>query len=87
MKEKEKITIGFSFTDTFGNNYSATTNVSVFHNLGETELLRIFEQLNIFLRQCGYCRKNDFIFERDVTEAEYYALAGHLEELRKKGKE
>jgi len=40
----------------------------------------------VFLKQCGYVRKNDFIFMEDITEEEYEALAVYLDELRS-GKE
>lgn len=42
----------------------------------------IGEQLNVFLKQCGYARKNDYILMKDLTEKEYYKLADYLDELR-----
>ena len=57
------------------------------HELGETDIDFIGDQLNIFLKQCGYARKNDHIFMEDVTEEEWVALADYLEELRRSKEE
>ena len=81
---ENKIRIRFELTDEGGNNYISESSVEVFHSLGDTELDTIGEQLNVFLRQCGYVRKNDNIFMEDVTDEEYEALADYLAELRNK---
>lgn len=77
-----KITISFGYSDEFGNSYSQSSTVGVFHDLGERELDVIGEQLNTFLSQCGYIRKNDNILMEDLSDEEYEALADYLEELR-----
>ncbi len=82
-EDQSKVTIGFSYENGFGNKFSATTTSTVFYDLGETEINFIGEQLNNFLRQCTYVRKNDHIFMEDVTEEECEALSDYLEELRK----
>lgn len=81
--EDNKLTIGFNYENEFGDRYSATSTSEVFRSLGETEIDFIGEQLNHFLRQCGYFRKNNIIFMEDVTEEEYEALADCLNELRR----
>ena len=81
-----KLTIGFSLEDEFGNKYSATTSSEVLVDLDYTDIDFIGEQLNIFLKQCGYSRKNDFIFMDSVTEEEYDALSDYLNELRRQDK-
>lgn len=83
MEESQnRLTIGFSFEDEFDNKFSATTTAQVFNDLGETDTDFIGDQLNIFLKQCGYVRNNDHIFMEDVTEEELEALADYLDELR-----
>lgn len=82
--EDNKITIRFELTDEFKNHYAAESTVEVFESFGETEIDAIGEQLNIFLRQCGYIRKNDCIFMEDITEEEYDALASYLNTMRDK---
>lgn len=80
--EENKIKIKFELTDENGNNFINDSTVEVFHSLGETDLDVIGKQLNTFLKQCGYVRKNDYIFMEDITEEEYDALADCLHELR-----
>lgn len=82
MESNGKITVGFSFTDEFGNKYNAESMAEIFHDLGETEVDFIGKQMNVFLRQCGYIRKNDNIFMEDITDEEYEALADYLYQLR-----
>lgn len=80
---KNKLTIGFDFENEFGDKFSATTTAQVFNDLGETDIDFIGNQLNIFLKQCGYARKHDNIFMEDVTDEEWAALTDYLEELRR----
>lgn len=80
--EENKIKIKFELTDENGNNFINDSTVEVFHSLGETDLDVIGTQLNTFLKQCGYVRKNDYIFMEDITEEEYDVLADCLHELR-----
>lgn len=79
---EDKIRIRFELTDESGNNYVSESTTEVFTNLGETDISVIGEQLNVFLKQCGYARKNDYILMKDLTEKEYYKLAAYLDELR-----
>lgn len=79
---ENKLCIGFHLENNFGNNYEMESTVGIYTEFGETELSVIGEQLNCFLKQCGYVRSNDYIFMADVTEVELEALADYLEELR-----
>lgn len=81
--EDNKLTIGFTLDDEFGNHFSQTSKLEVFRDLGETEVDTIGTQLNVFLKQCGYIRKNDNIFMEDLTDSEYDAIADFLDDLRK----
>lgn len=76
--ENNKITIGFHFESEFGDSYDSTSKVEVFTDLGDTELSVIGEQLNAFLSQVGYIRKNGNIFMEDLSDDEYDAVAGFL---------
>ena len=84
--DNQKFRIKFELTDEFGNDYVNESRVDVCRVCGERELDVIVEQLNVFLKQCGYVRDNDYIFMEDITEEEYEALAVYLDELRS-GKE
>lgn len=79
---ENKIRIRFELVDENGNRYCSDSAVEVFRDLGETDLDVIGEQFNVFLKQCGYYRKNDHIFMEDITEEEYDALSDYLNELR-----
>ena len=81
--EDNKLTIGFTLDDEFENHFSQTSKLEVFRDLGETEVDTIGTQLNVFLKQCGYIRKNDNIFMEDLTDSEYDAIADFLDDLRK----
>ena len=78
-----KFRIRFELIDEFGNEYINDSKVSVCYECGEKEIDVIGEQFNVFLKQCGYVRHNDYIFMEDITEEEYNALAIYLDELRK----
>lgn len=77
-----KITIGFRFTNEFGDDFSSDSTVSVYSDLGETELDTIMGAFNQFLRQIGYIRRNDLIFAKDLTEEEYDAVSNFLDDYR-----
>ena len=62
-----KITIGFRFTNEFGDDFSSDSTVSVYEEIGDTELITIVQAFNQFLRQIGYIRKNENMYERDLT--------------------
>ena len=55
------INIKFELTNAEGCHYMAESEFEVFYDLGDTELSAIGEQLNAFLSQCGYIRKNNFV--------------------------
>ena len=78
----DKITIGFYLSSEDGGEYESKSTMEVFDSLGETEISVIGEQLNSFLRQCGYIRDNPLIFMEDVTEDEYDFLDEQLREYR-----
>lgn len=80
--EDEKITIKFELTDEVNNHYQAESTMTTASSLGYNALDVIGEQLNNFLRQCGYIRKNNNIFMEDITDEEYDALADYLNEIR-----
>lgn len=80
--DEPKIKIGFTHTDEFGNEYSASSDVEVFTSLDESELDVIGRQLNVFLRQIGYVRHNDNILMEDLSDEELEALYDYLQELR-----
>ena len=84
MSEAQKFRIKFELTDEFGNDYINESRVDICCEIGEREIDVIGEQLNVFLKQCGYIRKNDLIFMEDITEEEYDALSEYLNELRNK---
>ncbi len=81
MSEND-IKIRFEFTDGFGNFFTQESKFEVFPDMGETIIDRIGEQLNVFLKQAGFCRKNDYIFMEDVNDDEYGALSACLNSLR-----
>ena len=82
VENQNKMTIGFILESERGDKFSATTTADVCRHLGDTDIDFIGEQLNAFLKQCGYIRENDYIFMEDVTEEECMALADYLAELR-----
>ena len=84
--DNQKFRIKFELTDEFGNDYVNESRVDVCYEFGDRELDVIGKRLNVFLKQCGYVRKNDFIFMEDITEEEYESLVVYLDELRS-GKE
>lgn len=80
---KEKLTIDFRLVNELGDEFRSSSVSYVFEELGETQILFMGKQFNTFLKQCGYYRKNDYIFMEDVTEEELEALEDYLSELRK----
>ena len=79
---ENKIRIRFELVDEGGNRYCSDSAEEVFRSLGETDLDVIGRQFNVFLKQCGYSRENDYIFMEDITEEEYDELADFLNNLR-----
>lgn len=85
MSENE-IKVRFELETALGEHYVQESQFEVFTELGDTDVDRIGEQLNVFLKQAGYIRKNDYIFMEDVNEDEYEAISDFLQSLRN-GKE
>ena len=52
--------------------------------LRETNLDEMFKYFNIFLKQCGFIRNNDYILPVDITEEEYDLLYDYLYQIRNK---
>lgn len=77
-----KITIGFRFTNEFGDDFSSDSTVSVYEEIGDTELSTIVQAFNQFLRQIGYIRKNENMYERDLTDEEYEAVDNLIADMR-----
>ena len=77
--------IAFEFVDEFDNIFKSSSDFELFS--GETVPDRIGEYLNTFLSQCGYVRKNDYIFMEDLTFDELEAVAYFLEDYRLDKKE
>ena len=82
MQNDEKITIKFELTNEFGDHFIQESTLEVFKDLGENDIDRIGELLNVFLKQAGYIRKNDYIFMEDVTAEEFDALTDFLDDYR-----
>lgn len=79
--EEEKITIGFHFTNAFGDQFDCSSSEHIIGEF-ETELEMIFRCFNNFLRQIGYNRKNDYIFTDSLTEDELYEVDCFVSDLR-----
>lgn len=79
-----KLTIGFRLVNEFGDEYTMTTKQEVSDVAYDSDLEFIGEQLNVFLKQCGYYRKHDNILMSDLTDDEYCALFEYLAKLRGK---
>lgn len=79
------ISIGFSFTDAYGNDYSANTKVEVLTAI-ESEIDVIGQKFNAFLALCRYVRNNQFMLMKDLTEEEVELLTVYLDEIRNKRK-
>lgn len=82
----DKLTIGFHLVNEVGDKFSSESTLEVFHDLGDTDLSVIGDQFNVFLKQCGYVRRNDHIFMEDITDEEYEAIADFLDDLREEKK-
>lgn len=78
----DKIRIRFELTDECGNNFVSESTTEVFTDQGDSDVTVIGDRLNVFLKQCGYYRKNDHIFMEDITEEEYDKLTEYLYMLR-----
>ena len=84
--DENKITIGFTLIDEMGDEYSASSTCQVFEELDETALDVIGTQLNSFLKQAGYVRKNDNILMESLSDEEYDAVTEFLIKYREDNK-
>lgn len=81
--ETEIITIGFSLsTNAYDGKYILKSQIPVYYEAGNTPIEEIFSQFNIFLKQAGYVRPNDYILTESLTEDEREELEYHLSEYR-----
>lgn len=81
--ETEIITIGFSLlTNEHDGKYKLKSQIPIYYEAGNTPLEEIFSQFNIFLKQAGYVRPNDYILTDSLTEDEREELEYHLSEYR-----
>lgn len=82
--ETEIITIGFSLsTNAYDGEYILKSQIPIYYEAGNTPLEEIFSQFNIFLKQAGYVRPNDYILPDSLTEDEREELEYHLIEYRR----
>lgn len=79
--ENERITIGFKFIDTLGNEYSSSSSIELMEDY-LSELDTIGVQFNAFLKQCGYYRRGDYMLMESLTDDEIDALERYLAEIR-----
>lgn len=81
--ETEIITIGFSLsTNAYDGKYILKSQIPIYYEAGNTPIEEIFSQFNIFLKQAGYVRPNDYILTDSLTEDEREELEYHLSEYR-----
>lgn len=81
--ETEIITIGFSLsTNAYDGKYILKSQIPIYYEAGNTPIEEIFSQFNIFLKQAGYVRPNDYILTESLTEDEREELEYHLSEYR-----
>lgn len=78
--ERENSTIGFEYTNSFGSHFTQSSDIGLFSD--PNEIYEIGEKLNLFLRQIGYPRRNDYIFMEDLTEEELQAVGDFLWDYR-----
>lgn len=82
--ETEIITIGFSLsTNAYDGKYIMKSQIPIYYEAGNTPIEEIFSQFNIFLKQVGYVRPNDYILTDSLTEDEREELEYHLSEYRR----
>lgn len=82
--DSNKITIKFELVGEVGDHYEASSTFEIYRSLGDTVVDAIGTQLNAFLRQAGFLRKNDNIFMEDISDEEYEAISDFLEDFRAK---
>lgn len=82
--DTNKITIGSHYVSESGDSYDSSSTLEVPTDLGDTELSVIGEQLNAFLIQMGYLRKNNNTFMENLDDEEYDAVADFLVDYREK---
>lgn len=77
---ENKVTIGFEYTNEFGDHYEAKSTFMPCEE--DSELKYMGDTFNNFLRQMGFVRHNDYILMKDLTEDEVSALTEYLKKLR-----
>ena len=83
-KDQETITIAFRLlTNVPEGEYKLESTIPIFYGVGNTPLEEIFSQFNIFLKQAGYVRSNDYILPDSLTADEREELECHLLEYRR----
>ena len=80
-EEQDYISIGFNYTDRFGNSYTSNSTVEVIDDF-DSELDIIGRQMNTFLGQVGYVRHECHMLMDDVSEDERAALEDYLQKYR-----
>ncbi len=83
---ENKVTIGFEYTNEFGDHYEAKSTFMPSDYEDGGELNDMGEAFNNFLRQMGFIRHNDYILMQDLTEDELEAVESFLSDLREEAK-
>lgn len=83
---ENKVTVGFEYTNEFGDHYEAKSTFMPSSYEDRGELYDIGEEFNNFLRQMGFIRHNDYILMQDLTEEELEAVESFLSDLREEDK-
>ncbi len=79
---ENKITIGFEYTNEFGDHYKAKSTFEPFMRDEDDELRDIGEAFNNFLRQIGLLRDDSSILTEGLTRTELAAVKDRLRFLR-----
>ena len=88
MSDERKFRIDLSLTDEWGCTHSMSDEYIYFDEFEDvSEVGRILTYINIWLKQCGYFRDNDYMFEKDLTLDEIGYLEQCLDEYRESKKE
>jgi len=81
---ENKVTIGFEYTNEFGDHHEAKSTFTLSEEGGE--LQDMGNAFNNFLRQVGFIRRNDYMLMADLTEEELEAAESFLDDLREEAK-
>lgn len=86
MEYKNKVSVGFEYTNEFGDHYIAKSTFAPSSYEDGGELYDMGNAFNNFLRQMGFIRHNDYMLMKDLTEDELEAVEYFLSDLRKEAK-